>query len=357
MDVNTLSQEALELLKKLIGTPSVSRDESKAADIIESHFQFMGYSPVRMGNNLLCYGHSQLSSRPTLLLNSHIDTVKPAHGWSKDPFSPVIENGSLFGLGSNDAGGALVSLIQTFCFLDSEKQPYNILFLASCQEEISGEGGAKSIVSSLPPISLAIVGEPTGMRPAIAEKGLMVLDVEVYGKSGHAARDEGINAIYRAVEIINIIKSYRFKRVSSLLGAVKMTVSVIKAGTQHNVIPDICELTIDVRSNELYSNREIFDQVESMLPEWCRIKARSFHLNSSRIDLEHPVIKKAVEMGLTLYGSPTISDQSLFPFPSFKIGPGESSRSHTADEFILLTELTEAIPVYIRLLDKTPIEM
>lgn len=356
MDVNTLTQQALELLKKLIATPSISRSESKATDIIESFFQRMGYTPVRKGENLLCYGRSQESTRPNLLLNSHIDTVKPVHGWTKNPFTPIIENGSLFGLGSNDAGGALVSLIQTFCYLDSKRQPYNLLFMLSCEEEISGEGGARSMISLLPPISLAIVGEPTGMRPAIAEKGLMVLDIEVSGKSGHAARDEGINAIYRAVKVIETIKRFRFQKVSPILGSVKMTVTIIQAGTQHNVIPDICNLTVDVRSNELYTNREIFDQIQSILPEWCSVKARSFHLNSSRIDPEHSIIKKAINMGLTPYGSPTISDQSLFPFPSFKIGPGESSRSHTADEFILLAELNEAIPTYINLLDGATIE-
>ncbi|MBR5935875.1 MAG: M20/M25/M40 family metallo-hydrolase [Bacteroidaceae bacterium] len=343
--------QQLELLKKLIATPSVTRSEQEASAIIKADMESHGYKPECIGLNLLCYCRSYDRTKPTLLLNSHIDTVKPVSGWTKDPFTPTEEDGKLYGLGSNDDGAGLVSLLYTFYELDSKPQPYNVLFLATVEEEVNGQGGMKLAVQNLPHIDVALIGEPTGMQPAIAEKGLMVLDFTVHGKAGHAARNEGINALYRATELIEKLRTFKFDKVSDLLGPVKFTITMINAGTQHNVIPDICTFTADVRTNELYSNHEVFDIISGMMPEWCEVKARSFNLNSSRIDVNHPLIRKSVSMGLVPYGSPTLSDQAILDCPSFKMGPGESCRSHTADEFIMLSELEEALPLYLNLLD------
>lgn len=343
--------DILALLKQLVSTPSVTCSEQDVSALIKADMVRHGYNPKEIGLNLLVYGHSYDPSKPTLLLNSHMDTVKPVAGWTKDPFTPVEEDGKLYGLGSNDDGAGLVSLLYTFYKLDSKPQPYNPLFLATVEEEVNGTGGMKLAVNELPHIDVALIGEPTGMQPAIAEKGLMVLDFTVHGKAGHAARNEGINALYRATELIEKLRAFNFDRVSGLLGPVKFTITMINAGTQHNVIPDTCTFTADVRTNELYSNREVFEMISAVLPEWCEVKARSFNLNSSRIDPEHPVIKKTVSMGLTPFGSPTLSDQAILNCPSFKLGPGESSRSHTADEFVTLAELEQAVPRYLELLD------
>lgn len=343
--------DMLELLKRMIATPSVTRSEHEAWAILKADMESHGYTPKEIGLNLLVYGHSYDPAKPTLLLNSHMDTVKPVSGWTKDPFTPVIEDGKLYGLGSNDDGAGLVSLLYAFYELDSRPQRYNPVFLATAEEEVNGSGGMKLVVNELPEVAVAIIGEPTGMQPAIAEKGLMVLDFTVHGKSGHAARSEGINALYRAVDIIDMLRNFKFEEESKLLGPVKMTVTMVNAGTQHNVIPDLCTFTADIRSNELYSNHRIYDMISAMLPEWCEVKARSFNLNSSRIDVNHPVIKKAAALGLVPYGSPTLSDQAILNCPSFKLGPGESCRSHTANEFIKLEELERAVPLYIELLD------
>lgn len=348
--------QQLELLKKLIATPSVTRTEQEASAIMKADMESHGYKPECIGLNLLCYGHSYSQNKPTLLLNSHIDTVKPVAGWTKDPFTPTEEDGKLYGLGSNDDGAGLVSLLYTFYELDSKPQPYNVLFLATVEEEVNGQGGMKLAVQSLPHIDVALIGEPTGMQPAVAEKGLMVLDFTVHGKAGHAARNEGINALYRATELIEKLRTFKFDKVSDLLGPVKFTITMINAGTQHNVIPDICTFTADVRTNELYSNREVFDIISGMLPEWCEVKARSFNLNSSKIEVNHPIIRKAVSMGLKPYGSPTLSDQAILDCPSFKMGPGDSARSHTADEFVTLSELEQAVPMYLSLLENLDIE-
>ena len=346
----TFSQQ-LELLKKLIATPSVTRSEQEASAIIKADMESHGYKPECIGLNLLCYGHSYDSAKPTLLLNSHIDTVKPVAGWTKDPFTPVIEDGRLYGLGSNDDGAGLVSLLHTFYILDSKPQPYNPVFLATVEEEVNGQGGMKLAVQSLPHIDVALIGEPTGMQPAVAEKGLMVLDFIVHGKAGHAARNEGINALYRATELIEKLRTFKFDKVSDLLGTVKFTITMINAGTQHNVIPDVCTFTADIRTNELYSNQEVFDIISGQLSEYCEVKARSFNLNSSRIDVNHPLIRKSVSLGLKPYGSPTLSDQAILSCPSLKLGPGESARSHTADEYVTLAELEQAVPCYLKLLD------
>ena len=341
----------LELLKRLIATPSLTRSEHEVSALLKVNMESNGYKPECIGLNLLCHGRSYDPAKPTLLLNSHIDTVKPVAGWTRDPFTPIIEDGRLYGLGSNDDGAGLVSLLHTFYILDSKPQPYNLLFLATVEEEVNGQGGMKLVVKNLPHIDVALIGEPTGMQPAVAEKGLMVLDFTVHGKAGHAARNEGINALYLATELIGKLRAFSFDKVSELLGAVKFTITMISAGTQHNVIPDLCTFTADVRTNELYSNHEVFDIISSELPEWCDVQARSFNLNSSCIDVNHPLIRKAVSMGLTPYGSPTLSDQAVLDCPSFKMGPGDSARSHTADEYILLSELEQSLPCYLELLD------
>lgn len=343
--------EQLELLKRLIATPSTTGSEQEVSAILKADMERHGYKPECIGLNLLCYGHSYDPAKPTILLNSHMDTVKPVAGWTRDPFTPTIEDGRLYGLGSNDDGAGLVSLLYAFYELDSKPQSYNTLFLATVEEERNGQGGMKLAVQSLPKVDVALIGEPTGMQPAVAEKGLMVLDFTVHGKAGHAARNEGINALYRATELIEKLRAFKFDKVSDLLGPVKFTITMINAGTQHNVIPDTCTFTADVRTNEMYSNHEVFEIIKGLLPEWCDVQARSFNLNSSRIDASHPIIRKAVSMGLVPYGSPTLSDQAILDCPSFKMGPGDSARSHTADEYIGLQELEYALPVYMKLLD------
>lgn len=349
-DIPTLTSEAVGLLKSLISIPSVSRDEARAADCLQQYIEQQGMQTGRKGNNVWCLGPGFDLKRPTLLLNSHIDTVKPVQGWRKDPFTPRLEpNGKLYGLGSNDAGASVVSLLQAFLTLCRTAQKYNLIYLASCEEEVSGREGIESVLPQLPPVSFALVGEPTEMQPAIAEKGLMVLDVTATGRSGHAARDEGDNAIYKVLEDIAWFRDYRFERVSPLLGPVKMSVTMVNAGTQHNVVPDRCTFVVDIRSNECYTNEELFEEIKKHIH--CQPQARSFRLGSSHVPPEHPLVRRAVALGRTPFGSPTLSDQALMPFPSMKMGPGKSSRSHTADEFIFLREIEEAIGLYLELLD------
>ena len=341
--------DAVELLKKLIATPSVSRNEKDAADIMEQTIRSYGFEPQREANNIWIIDPHYDESRPTLLLNAHIDTVKPVASWTRDPFSPDVEEGVLYGLGSNDCGGGLCSLLQIFRMLTEKPQQYNLIYLASAEEEVSGKDGITRALPLLPHIDLAIVGEPTGMNPAVAEKGLMVLDVIAHGKSGHAARNEGVNAIYEALDDMRWIRDYKFEKVSEFLGPTKMTLTVVNAGTQHNVIPDKCTMLVDIRTNEFYDNEEVFEFIRQHLKS--EVKAHSFRLKSSRIDPEHPLIKKCVAMGMKPFGSPTLSDQALMHFPSFKLGPGESSRSHSADEFIKISEISDAVAKYRELLD------
>ena len=341
--------DAVELLKKLIATPSVSRNEKDAADIMEQTIRSYGFEPQREANNLWIIDPHYDESRPTLLLNAHIDTVKPVASWSRDPFSPDVEDGVLYGLGSNDCGGGLCSLLQIFRMLTEKPQSYNLIYLASAEEEVSGKDGITRALPLLPHIDLAIVGEPTGMNPAVAEKGLMVLDVIAHGKSGHAARNEGVNAIYEALDDIRWIRDYKFEKVSEFLGPTKMTLTVVNAGTQHNVIPDKCTMLVDIRTNEFYDNEEVYEFIRQHLKS--EVKAHSFRLKSSRIDPEHPLIRKCIAMGMKPFGSPTLSDQALMHFPSFKLGPGESSRSHSANEFIRISEIRDAIAKYETLLD------
>ena len=341
--------DAVQLLKKLIATPSVSRNEKDAADIIEQTIRSYGFEPQREANNLWIIDPHYDESRPTLLLNAHIDTVKPVASWSRDPFSPDVEDDVLYGLGSNDCGGGLCSLLQMFRMLTEKPQSYNLIYLASAEEEVSGKEGITRALPLLPHIDLAIVGEPTGMNPAVAEKGLMVLDVIAHGKSGHAARNEGVNAIYEALDDMRWIRDYKFEKVSEFLGPTKMTLTVVNAGTQHNVIPDKCTMLVDIRTNEFYDNEEVYEFIRQHLKS--EVKAHSFRLKSSRIDPEHPLIRKCVAMGMKPFGSPTLSDQALMHFPSFKLGPGESSRSHSANEFIRISEIRDAIAKYETLLD------
>lgn len=353
------TQEAVELLKKLIATPSVSRNEKDAADIMEQAIRSYGLEPHREANNIWVLDPHFDERKPTLLLNAHIDTVKPVATWTRDPFCPTIEIGgncpdtieeeTLYGLGSNDCGGGLCSLLQMFRMLIEKPQQYNLIYLASAEEEVSGKDGISRTLPLLPHIDLAIVGEPTGMNPAVAEKGLMVLDVIAHGKSGHAARNEGVNAIYEALDDMRWIRDYKFEKVSEFLGPTKMTLTVVNAGTQHNVIPDKCTMLVDIRTNEFYDNEEVYHFICQHLKSEC--KAHSFRLKSSRIDPQHPLIQKCVAMGMKPFGSPTLSDQALMSFPSFKLGPGESSRSHSADEFIKINEIRDAIAKYSELLD------
>lgn len=348
MDKTTFLK-SVNLLKSLIEIPSISTEEEAAANFLQQYLENVGIEVGRKGNNIWCLSPNFSLDKNTILLNSHIDTVKPTSQWMKSPFKALEVNGKLYGLGSNDAGASLVSLLRVFLDLCKTTQNYNLVFLASCEEEISGVGGVADVLNCLPPISFALVGEPTEMQPAIAERGLMVLDVIAKGKAGHAAREEGINAIYEAVDDIIWFRDYRFEKKSPVLGPVKMTMTVIQAGTQHNVIPDRCAMTVDVRSNELYSNRELFEEIKIHVKS--EVVPHSFRLNSSFIDLNHPFVKRAMKLDLKPFGSPTLSDQALMPFPSLKMGPGKSSRSHTADEFVMLKEIEKAIPLYYHLLD------
>lgn len=366
MMYKSYTNDAVSLLKTLISTPSVSRDEAEAANIINKELTLRNkersdvFAIHQSGNNVWCIPNDFDGNKPTILLNAHIDTVKPVAGWQHDPFTPTLEGDKLYGLGSNDCGGGLVSLMQVFlelgvrkedgesCKEKGEKRAYNLIYLASCEEEVSGKNGIESVLPLLPKIDFAIVGEPTGLQPAIAEKGLMVIDATAHGKAGHAARNEGDNAIYHAIEDIKWLSEWQFPKQTELLGPVKNTVTIVNAGTQHNVIPDQCTFTIDVRSNECYTNEEIYEYFKQHLKS--ELKARSFRLSSSRIDVEHPFVQCCIEKGLKPFGSPTLSDQALMRFPSLKLGPGESSRSHTADEYIKISEIESAIRLYIELL-------
>lgn len=351
MTAQQYTGEAVSLLSHLIATPSVSRDERRAADIMEEELVRCGFTPQREANNVWAIGSCQREDRPTLLLNAHIDTVKPVASYTRNPYEPSLEDGTLYGLGSNDCGGGLVSLLQVFRELSaSERCPYNLVYLASAEEEVSGKDGISRALPLLPHIDVAIVGEPTGMQPAVAEKGLMVVDITAHGKSGHAARNEGVNAIYEALDDLCWIRSHRFDRVSRFLGPTKMQATVVNAGTQHNVVPDECKIVVDVRTNELYTNEEVFDIISSHCKSECR--ARSFRLHSSRIDLNHPLVERCVALGLQPFGSPTLSDQALMPFASLKLGPGQSARSHSADEYIKVSEIEHTIGLYLRLLER-----
>lgn len=349
MNFQEETNDAIALLQQLIAIQSYSKEESVAAGFLERYIEINGYVASRKDNNVWLLSPGFDSSRSTILLNSHIDTVKPVSGWTREPLSPLIESGKLFGLGSNDAGASVVTLLQTFFYLTKKQQSYNLIFAATAEEEISGKNGIESLLQELPKVDFAIVGEPTEMNLAVAEKGLMVLDCVVTGQAGHAARNEGDNAIYKALPLIEWFQNHEFEKKSNLLGPVKMTVTQINAGTQHNVVPDKCTFVVDVRSNEMYSNQEILQEINKFIG--CDVQPRSTRLSSTATPLNHPVVKRGLELNRYVYGSPTLSDQALMPFPSLKMGPGQSARSHTADEYILLDEIGEAIEIYIQLLD------
>ena len=344
-----LKTDSITLLQRLIATPSVSRDETAAADLLQQQLTQWGLNPSRQGNNIWVRQKECPHDKPVILLNSHIDTVKPANGYTRDPYTPTITDGKLYGLGSNDAGGPLVSLIAAYRHLITTQQPYQLILAATAEEEVSGKAGIESILPALGNVNLAIIGEPTSMQPAIAEKGLIVLDCTTHGQSGHAARNQGINAIYKAIPDINWFQTHQFPKISQYLGPVKMSVTQINAGTQHNVIPDTCSYVVDIRVNELYTNQDIIDTIKTTITS--DVKPRSTRLTSSSINTNHPIVRRATQLGLKPFGSPTMSDQALIPFTSIKIGPGDSERSHTADEYIHIQQINDGIDTYIALLD------
>lgn len=344
------SNDAIQLLQQLIATPSFSKEEDKTADILETFLKEKGVDVKRHLNNVWAKNKLFDEAKPTILLNSHHDTVKPNKGYTKDPFTPSVEDGKLYGLGSNDAGGPLVSLLTTFLHFYDKPLTHNLIFAATAEEEISGKNGIEALLPLLGNIDFAIVGEPTQMQLAIAEKGLMVLDCVTHGKSGHAAREEGVNAIYEAIPDIEWFRTYKFPKVSPLLGPVKMSVTIIHSGSQHNIVPDICEFVVDVRVNECYTNDEVLEIITKSVK--CNVNARSTRLQPSFIAEEHPIVQAGKELGLTVYGSPTLSDSALMRFPSLKVGPGDSARSHIADEYIFVKEIEEGIDTYINMLKK-----
>ncbi len=344
--------KALSLLKQLIAIPSVSRNEDETADLIFSTLKENGFSPERKGNNV--WVKSFISDNlPTILLNSHHDTVKPSASWTYDPFIPTEIDGKLYGLGSNDAGASVVSQIMAFFELSKQTtrtRPYNLIYSATAEEEVMGEGGVISVLPLFGKIDLAIVGEPTQMQMAVAEKGLMVLDCKTLGKTGHAARNEGINSIYLAMEDIEWFRTFQFPNESETLGKVKTSVTIVNAGTQHNVVPDTCTFVVDVRTNEHYTNEQALNIVRNHMKH-TEVTPRSLRHNSSHIPINHLLVKRGQELGLTYYGSPTTSDQTVMRLTSMKIGPGDSARSHTANEYIEIEEIKNGIDTYIRLLN------
>ncbi len=323
------------------------------ADLLAAFFHRKSIPAERADNNVWARAKHWQPDRPTLLLCSHHDTVRPVAGWQRDPFQPTVEEGKLYGLGSNDAGASLVSLAAVFTHFYEEKNlPWNLVFLGAAEEEVSGNQGVAMVLPQLGPIDCGIVGEPTGMQMAVAQKGLLVVDATAHGKAGHAARDEGENAIYTALQDIVFLKNYQFEKTSDLLGPVKMTVTQIEAGTQHNVVPDSCRFVVDIRTNEHYTNEEVFAILQTKLRS--ELRARSFRLNSSSIPNDHPLVQRGKALGLRSYGSPTLSDSALMPFPVLKIGPGKSERSHTADEFVWLREIERGIDIYAELIVGQP---
>lgn len=350
--ITILQDDAISLLKELIATPSLSKQEDQTAGILCRFIGERGIEHTRVGNNVFALNKYFDENKPTILLNSHHDTVKPNPQYTKDPYAPVVEEGKLYGLGSNDAGGCLVSLLAVFLhYYAKQDGQYNIIFAATAEEEISGTGGIEYTLPHLPPISCAIVGEPTKMEMAVAERGLMVLDCVAHGKAGHAARNEGENAIYKALKDIDWFNSYILDRISPLLGPSKMSVTVIETENKaHNVVPALCRFVVDTRINELYTFEEIIELIRSNVS--AEVTPRSTRLRSTSIALDHPLVKAGMALGRSYYGSPTTSDKALMPFPALKMGPGDSARSHTADEYIYLEEIRDGISLYIQLLNQ-----
>ena len=339
-----------ELLQKLISIPSLSRDEKAVADFLETWLSDAGLNPHRSGNNLWCCR----GEGPAILLDAHIDTVKPVAGWTRDPFTPSLEGRRLYGLGSNDDGASVVALIEAFKRLTAKPQPYTLVLSLSAEEESSGRNGLEvslaEIEAACGPVACGVFGEPTSLEMVVAEKGLMVLDCAVKGVAGHAARNTGVNAIYQALPAIQWFKDKQLDKVSDQLGPVKMTVTQVNAGTQHNVIPDLCTFVVDVRSNGLYTNEELLELIQSEAP--CEVVARSTRLHGSSIAADHPLVRRGLALGLPAVGSPTLSNQALVRFPSVKIGPGDSPRSHTADEYVMVEDIEKAVDIYVSLLDQ-----
>lgn len=344
--------DAVLLLKQLIATPSFSKEENDTAEILVTFFEERGVPWARVGNNVYAKNKTYDPSKPSVLLNSHHDTVKPNKGYTMDPFTPIVKEGKLFGLGSNDAGGCLVSLIATFLhFYDVKDAKHNVVFAASAEEEISGVNGIELVLPYLGQINYGIVGEPTKLEMAVAERGLMVIDCTAQGRAGHAARNEGENALYKAMDDISWIRNKKFDKVSDLLGESRLTVTVIETeNKQHNVVPSQCKFVIDVRVNELYTFEEILADLKANLKS--EFKPRTTRMKSTSIPLDHLLVKAGMILGRGYYGSPTTSDKALMPFPTLKMGPGDSARSHTADEYIYLSEIEEGIGTYIKLVEQ-----
>ena len=347
--MEALKSEAITLLKQLIAISSFSKEEEGTAEVIQQFLINKGASPQRQGNNVWAFASPFQPELPTLWLNSHHDTVKPNTGYTQDPFSPIEKEGKLFGLGSNDAGGPLVAMIATFCYFIGKDLPFNLLLIASAEEEISGTNGISSLLDILPPAELVLVGEPTQLRLAIAEKGLLVIDGSVTGKAGHAAREEGINAIYLALADLEKVKNFNFDKISPFLGPTKVSCTVIHAGDQHNMVPELCRYVLDVRVNEMYTHEEVLEELKAVLV--ADLVPRSMRLRSSCLPEGHALHAVGKNMGIESFGSPTLSDQALIPYPSAKIGPGDSARSHTADEFIYIHEIQDGIASYISILE------
>lgn len=348
-----MTEDALHLLDRLISTPSISRDETATADILEAELRLNGSEPRRLYNNVWATSDNFAPSKPTLLLNSHHDTVKPASTYTIDPFTPLHRDGCIFGLGSNDAGGSVVSLVECFKVLRKQQLNVNLILAITAEEEVSGTKGAEALLRHFAEngikIDMAIVGEPTGMQAAIAERGLVVIDCTAKGVSGHAAREEGVNAIYKAIEDIDTLRNFKFDRRSDTLGDVKITVTQINAGKQHNVVPDQCEFVADIRTTDAYSNEEIVKIISAAIKS--EVKARSTRLSASAISEQHPLTKAATNLGISTFVSPTLSDRAFMRgIPALKIGPGESSRSHTADEYIFEDEIANAIETYQKII-------
>jgi acetylornithine deacetylase len=350
IDTNILFEQAVSLLQQLISIQSFSKEEDKTGDLIEKFLQERGVITHRKLNNIWAWNKHFDASKPTILLNSHHDTVKPNSGYTRDPYDAKIEDGKLYGLGSNDAGGCLVSLISVFLyFYDQENLKYNFCLATTAEEEISGVNGLELIIPDLGKLDFGIVGEPTLMQLAIAERGLMVLDCVAHGRAGHAAREEGDNAIYKALTDIEWFRTFRFPNESEVFGPIKMSVTIINAGSQHNVVPASCTFTVDVRVTDAYRNEEVLEIIRQHVS--CDVTPRSIRLKPSKIDKDHPIVKAGVALGRTTYGSPTTSDQSLLDIPSVKVGPGDSARSHTADEFVYVEEIKEGIELYTKMLE------
>jgi acetylornithine deacetylase len=353
-NITSLTAKAIELLKQLIAIPSFSKEEQGTAYLLHQWFRKENMVVQRTGNNIWVKNRLFNKDKPTLLLNSHHDTVMPGKGYTRDPFVAEVANGKLFGLGSNDAGASLVSLAAAFLyFYNEETLPYNLIFAATAEEEISGQNGIASLLPLLGAIDCALVGEPTGMQMAVAERGLLVVDAETMGVSGHAARGEGVNALYKAMQDIAWIQDYTFEKSSDFLGPVSMQVtSIATDNTAHNVVPDSCRYTIDIRLNECYTHEEVLATIRGNVS--AAVAARSTRLRSSMIDLDHPLVMAGSRLGMKSFGSPTLSDKALMPFPALKLGPGDSARSHTADEFVYLDEIGEGIAQYTRLIESIP---